>query len=63
MGLGNLNIFGGRTISEPHGPIEIAFRDVALAEQMPKLRNVPGHETLGSLLALIKLLLLLHVII
>lgn len=63
MRLGNLYIFGCRTISEPHGPIEIALGDVALAEQMPELRDVPGHETLGSLLALVKLLLLLHVII
>lgn len=63
MRLGNLYIFGCWTISEPHGPIEIALRDVALAKQMPELRNIPGHETLGSLLTLIKLLLLLHVII
>lgn len=63
MRLWNLDVFGGRTISEPHGPVEIAFGDVALAKQMPELCHIPSHEALGSLLTLIKLLLLLHAII
>ena len=45
--------FGNMVVPQTHGPNEVAFSDVALAEEMAKLSDIALHKTFGAFLVLL----------
>ena len=51
------NGFGDGTVPKVHGPVEIGFCDMALAEKMPEICDIPLHEIFRLLACFISIFL------